>query len=450
MHLWEALQVHKGEVISLVGAGGKTTVMYRLGRELASLGWRVIATTTTMIRPPSLGVGEAVVVSSDPVEVLRLAEETLRLHSLITLAAKRIEAENKLKGIEPDLVEELLSLADAVIVEADGARGRSLKAPAAYEPVVPTATTLFVPIVGIDAVGCTLSEEAVHRPQLVAELTGLALGEVIPAAALARLLIHERGALKGAPAYARVMPFINKVQDANALAIARQIARQIKGAPPLARVLIGAAETDTPVLECWRRVSAIVLAAGASKRFGVPKQLLPLAGKAIIEHVLETVRATSVDEVVVVLGHAAGQIAEHIPADCRMVFNEHWEAGISSSIRAGLEAIDRRAEAVLFVLADQPLITVAALERILEAYYATTKPIVASECQGQRGIPALFDRCFFPELKNLQGDVGGRQIIARFPDKVVSVEVESPEILWDIDTATDYEKILERTKQMTS
>nr|MBC7244320.1 putative selenium-dependent hydroxylase accessory protein YqeC [Chloroflexota bacterium] len=444
MQLWEALQVHKGDVISFVGAGGKTTAMCRLGRELVSLGWHVIVTTTTMIRPPSLGPMEDLVVSSDPAEALCLVKESLHHNSLITLAAQRLETENKLKGIDLGLVETLINLADAIIIEADGAKGRSLKAPAAYEPVVPIETTLFVPVVGVDVVGSTLGEEAVHRPQLVAELTGLTPGEVINASVLAKLLVHEQGALKGAPAHARVMPFINKVQDDRALAIARQIARQIKAASPLDRVLIGAAATDNPVMECWRRVSAVVLAAGASKRFGMPKQLLPIAGKTMIEHVLDAVMATSVDEVIVVLGCSAEQITPCIPSACRTVWNEKWEAGMSSSICAGLEAIDRRSEAALFVLADQPLVTSSALERILLAYYRTTKPIVASSCEGRRSPPALFDRCLFPELKALHGDIGGRQVIARFEDKVVPVEVESPEICCDIDTDADYRRLLER------
>lgn len=444
MYLWEALQVRKGEVISFVGAGGKTTAMYCLGRELVKLGWRVITTTTTMIRPPSLGPREDLVVSSEPAEALHLVEEALRRNSLITLAAQRLEAENKLKGIDPAWVRALMHLADAVIIEADGAKGQSLKAPATYEPVVPSETTLFVPVVGIDVVGCPLNEESVHRPHLVAELTGLAPGEIINASTLAKLLVHGQGALKGAPVHARVVPFINKVQDRKRLAIARQIARQIKGISPVERVLIGAVATNTPVIECWRRVSAVVLAAGASKRFGLPKQLLPLAGKTMIEHVLEAVISTSVDEVIVVLGHAAEQIMTHTLPTCKIARNENWEAGISSSIRAGLEAVDCRAEAVLFVLADQPLVTSTALERILLAYYSTTEPIVASVCQGRRSTPALFDRRLFPELKTLRGDIGGRQVIARFEDEVVPVEVESPEICWDVDTDADYRKLLER------
>jgi molybdenum cofactor cytidylyltransferase len=447
MRLWEALQPRKGEVISFVGAGGKTTAMYCLGRELARQGWRVITTTTTMIRPPTLNPREGLIVESDSAQAVRLAKAALCHKRLITLASQRLEAENKLKGIELGLVAAIVELVDAVIVEADGARGLSLKAPAAYEPVVPSETTLLVPVVGIDAVGRRLTEETVHRPGLVARLTGWALGETIHPPLLARLLVHPQGALKGAPADARVAPLINKVHDEATLVAARQVASRIKANPSLERVLIGAVATDDPVIECWRRVSAVVLAAGASKRFGRPKQLLPAAGTTMIEHVLNVVRASSVDEVVVVLGHSAAQVAGRIPPGCRTVLNEDWESGISSSIRAGLEAIDGKAEAALFVLADQPHINSEGIERILQAYYGSIKSIVVPAYRGVTGAPVLFDRRRFPALKALRGDVGGRQIIARSANQVLTVEMQASDMFIDIDTPTDYEELRKRNER---
>jgi molybdenum cofactor cytidylyltransferase len=447
MRLWEALQPRKGEVISFVGAGGKTTAMYCLGRELASQGWRVITTTTTMIRPPTLNPREGLIVESDSAQAVRLVKAALRHKRLITLASQRLGAENKLKGIEPGLVAAITELVDAVIVEADGARGLSLKAPAAYEPVVPCATTLLVPVVGIDAVGRRLAEETVHRPELVARLTGWALGEMIHPSLLATLLVHPQGALKGAPADARVAPLINKVHDEATLVAARQVASLTKANPSLERVLIGAVATDEPVIECWRRVSAVVLAAGASKRFGRPKQLLPVAGTTMIEHVLNVVRASSVDEVVVVLGHCAAQVAGRIPPGCRTALNKDWEAGISSSIRVGLEAIDGKAVAALFVLADQPHINNEGIERILQAYYGSSKSIVVPAYRGQSGAPVLFDRRLFPALKALRGDVGGRQIIARYANQVLTVEMQSSDMFIDIDTPTDYDELRKRNER---
>jgi len=497
MRLCEALRVQKGEVVSFVGAGGKTHAMYGLGRELAGQGWRVIVTTTTHIRPPELQAGEELIVADDLAQAMDSTRKTLLRNSrpkrgygrnsslppkrgygvpMVTLATQLLPAENKLQGVPPEWVASLSTLADVVLIEADGSRGLPIKAPAAHEPVVPVETTLLVPVVGVDAVGFPLNETTAHRPALVAALTGLTLGDVLTPAAVAALLVHPQGALKGAPERARVAPLINKVEDEGTLSTARQIAALVKGTttresetrqpgsrtwdrggvgaasadlvpyltPAVDRVLIGAVATEDPIVECWRRVSAVVLAAGGSTRLGRTKQLLPLAGTTMIERVLQTVRQTGADETIVVLGHDAAEVAAHVPAGCRVVVNADWEAGISSSLQAGLEAVDPQSEAALFVLADQPLLTHAALQQILQAYYGTTRAIVAPVHHGQRGSPALFDRRMFPTLRALHGDVGGRQVIRQFPDEVLRVEMEAPEMFHDVDTAADYEELLKR------
>lgn len=447
MRLAEGLAVENGEVVAFVGAGGKTTAMFRLGRELTSRNWRVLVTTTTMIRPPTLQPGEGLVLARDRQQALELAAEALSQNHLLTLATQHLPALNKLKGVPPDWIAALMPLADVVLIEADGSRGLPLKAPAAHEPVIPPETSLLVPVVGIDAVGLTLSEENVHRPALVAALTGLALGDVITTAAVAAVLVHPQGALKNTPSHSRIVPLINKVQSETALDAARDVAARVKahrGRPEVQRVVIAALAADDPVTERWRRVSAVILAAGGSTRLGQPKQLLPVGGSTMIEHVLRAVMGTDVDQIIVVLGHAAAEIAPHIPAGCQIVLNQDWQAGIGSSIQAGLEAAHHRAEAVLFILADQPLLTSAALERILFAYYGTTKAIVVPVYSGQRGAPALFDRRTFAALRSLRGDVGGREVIRQLPHEVLLVEMEAAEMLFDVDTASDYEQLLKQ------
>ena len=447
MLLAEALAVEKGEVVAFVGAGGKTTAMFRLGRELASQGWRVLVTTTTMIRPPALQPGEGLVLAHDRQQALGLASEALGQNHLLTVATQHLPAQNKLKGVPPDWIAALMPLADAILIEADGSKGLPLKAPAAHEPVIPAETSLLVPVVGIDAVGRTLSEENVHRPERVAARSGLALGDVITPAAVAAGLGHPQGALKNPPSHARIVPLINQVQSQTALDAARDIAARVKarqGGAEVQRVVIAALAADDAVTECWRRVSAVILAAGGSTRLGQPKQLLPVGGSTMIEHVLQAVMGTTVDEIIVVLGHAAGEIAPHIPAGCQIVLNQDWQAGISSSIQAGLQAVHPRAEAVLFILADQPLLTSAALERILYAYYGTTKAIVAPVYRGQRGTPALFERRTFAALRSLRGDVGGSQVIRQLPHEVLPVEMEAAEMLFDVDTISDYEQLLKQ------
>jgi molybdenum cofactor cytidylyltransferase len=416
--------------------------MYRLASELGRLGWRVVTSTTAKIWPPSATQTEALVVESRADQALRSVEQALRRKHIITLASARSEPEGKLLGIDPDLIKLLATKADAVIVEADGARGLSLKAPAAHEPVVPAVTSLLVPVVGIDVVGQRLTAKSAHRPELVGEVAGLRPGEPVTTSTLAKLLVHQRGALKGAPATCRVAPLVNKARGTSALGAARQVASLVKGHPALWRVLIGTVASDDPIVECWRRVSAVVLAAGGSTRFGTPKQLLDFQGESIIEHVLRVLCSTSVDEVIVVLGHAAERIGPHVASGCRVVLNADWKAGISSSIRIGLEAVRHDSEAALFVLADQPCVSAEAIERILRAYYGSTMPIVVPVHQGQRGNPVLFDRRLFPALRQLRGDAGGRQILEHVPEAVLAVEMSAPDMFQDVDTQADYHKLM--------
>src|SRR4030042_4535629 len=170
MRLSRALEVNRKDVVSLVGAGGKTTTMFRLADELAAEGWKVIGTTTTMIWHEDRC--ESVVLEPDATRLLEKVRAELTRHNRITVAVGLDEAQGKLIGVEPALVDALIALpeVDIVIVEADGAKGRSLKAPAAHEPVIPSSTSVLTPVAAVDALGQPLGERTVQRPESVARV----------------------------------------------------------------------------------------------------------------------------------------------------------------------------------------------------------------------------------------------------------------------------------------
>jgi molybdenum cofactor cytidylyltransferase len=188
------------------------------------------------------------------------------------------------------------------------------------------------------------------------------------------------------------------------------------------------------------RVAAIVLAAGASQRFGQPKQLLPVGSKTMIQHVVDVVLDSPVEQVIVVLGYRAAEIGASI-ADrpVQVVVNEKWQSGLSSSVQAGVLAVKAEVDAALFVLADQPGVTAEVIARLIERYRQTRAPIVVPTHRGRRGNPVLFDRSLFAGLMEVKGDQGGRQLIARQGDKLEEVEVETEAIFTDVDTAEDYQ-----------
>jgi len=438
MLLSKALAINRGDIVSFVGAGGKTTAMYRLAHELASLGWRVVTTTTTMIRPPTLEQSEETILEANPSLLLQKVERALESHQHITVATRQKQDEKgKLVGLDPELVGKLATVppVEALIVEADGARGRSLKAPAPYEPPLPPATTILVPMMAADALGQPLDERIAHRPQLVARLTRTSLGDLVTPEVAAQVIAHPEGGLKNAPPSARVIPLINKV-DSSTLAPAQEVANYLISANSIDRVLLGAvAEPDT-ILECWTKVAGIILAAGESRRLGRPKQLLPLGEKTMLEHVVEVALSSPLQEVVVALGHRAEEIRPLLRG-IKVVVNEEWPQGLSGSLRVGLEALSPQFEACLFFLADQPKVTPQLVDSLITRHRRTLAPIVAPRCRGRRGNPVLFARFLFPELLGLRGEEGGRSLIEKHRHLVEWVEVDSGDYFLDIDTLED-------------
>jgi len=186
-------------------------------------------------------------------------------------------------------------------------------------------------------------------------------------------------------------------------------------------------------------VAAIVLAAGESQRFGQPKQLLPVGNKTMIQHVVDIALDSPLEQVIVVLGCRATEVRASLAGrPVQVVVNEKWKSGLSSSVQTGLSAVNPEVGAALFVLADQPGVTMEVIAKLVERYRETRAPIVVPTHQGRRGNPVLFDRSLFSELMEVKGDQGGRQLIAEHGGKLEEVEVETEAIFTDIDTAEDY------------
>ncbi len=250
--LTEALGLKEREVISLVGAGGKTTLMYRLAKELYLGGKGVVTTTTTKILEPKPEENNFLFIDPDEKKVKNFVLGHLDQYRHLTIAEERLES-GKLKGISADLVNELWSLdkINTVIVEADGAAGRPVKAPRKWEPVIPTATTLVVAILGVDGVGKELNEENVFHPEGVSRITGIPIGEKLTDEATAVLVVHPEGLFKGAPPSSRVVAFLNKVDIPKGLATGKGIAKKIleKKHPQIERVVLGRLRDERPVAE---------------------------------------------------------------------------------------------------------------------------------------------------------------------------------------------------------
>ena len=192
-----SLDLRGREVVSLVGAGGKTTLMYCLAKELLLAGEKVVTTTTTKILEPSSEETPCLFVHSDEEELRQLALQHIDQFRHITLARERIES-RKLRGISPDLVSLLCNSPeiDMMIIEADGAAGRPVKAPRGWEPVIPAHTTLVVGLLGVDGVGKELNEENLFQAERVSKLTRIPMGEKMTCEGMSILMVHPQGIFK--------------------------------------------------------------------------------------------------------------------------------------------------------------------------------------------------------------------------------------------------------------
>jgi molybdenum cofactor cytidylyltransferase len=181
---------------------------------------------------------------------------------------------------------------------------------------------------------------------------------------------------------------------------------------------------------------AVVLAAGASSRFGSPKQLVRFEGQPLLLRVLSLATELAGSAVSVVLGANAAEIVRVLPTStATTVVNRDWHEGLASSIRAAVQRLPGSCDGVMLMLADQPLISSATLERLAATWRKAPRSIVASVYGEVVGVPAIFPRWSFNDLMALRGDQGARLLINRFADHVV--RVDNPEAAVDIDYAED-------------
>lgn len=189
------------------------------------------------------------------------------------------------------------------------------------------------------------------------------------------------------------------------------------------------------------RVAGIVLAAGASRRLGQPKQLLPLGGRPVIAHTLAAARRSMLDTLVLVVGAHAGEVLDAIDTDgLTIVHNPDYAEGQSTSVLAGLRALPDDADAALFLLGDQPLVQSEVIDALVQERLASGASIVQPLYQDGPGNPVLIGRELFAELESLSGDTGARPLLQSHREAIARVAVKAARPL-DIDTQEDYARL---------
>lgn len=441
MRLSDALRIRPGQSIAFIGAGGKSTAIRTLVEELQPI-HPIVSTTTTKLTlsQSNLAQKHLMLESSNSFKRVR---HILRSGRSILVTNGQEDREPKWKGLDPKQMDELrevcLEEGALLLIEADGARMKSWKAPVEHEPVVPEWVDLVITMAGLEVIGKPFTSEYCHRAARAKELLGIEGDASIEGKHVSELLKSDQGGLKGIPACSRVRAFLRQSESQNDIEIGRKIAFDVLASDRIQSVIIGTLDPEKPIKEAIGRTAGIVLAAGSSTRLEGPKQLLPFRGKPLVSYAVESAQMAGLAPIVLVLGdheHAIRQAVEGY--DIKIVRNPNPDLGQSSSLQIGLNSMGSNVEAAIFLLADMPLISPDLMSEMIMRHRRGLSPIIVPYAGGRRGNPVLFDRVTFEKLSQIEGDRGGRVIFSAFNHERLEWD---DSIHFDVDTPEDIERL---------
>jgi molybdenum cofactor cytidylyltransferase len=448
MKLSQALRTGNTPALALVGAGGKTTALFLLAKEMV----RAIVTTTTHLGAWQLPA-ECRRIEAD----LELPNIGLNLGSGITAITGRLDVKtNRYLGLSGQRISELKTFAHGhglpLLIEADGSHQRPLKAAAPHEPAIPDFSDRVVVVAGLTGLGKPMNGETVHRPEIFACASGLAIGDDITPGALMKLLADPvAGGMKNIPSAARRIVLLNQADTSGLRSQGAIIASTLLD--HFHSGVVARLEKKPPkIVAVYERVAGIILAAGSSSRFGRAKQLLEYHGKPFVRTVVETALAAGLSPVVLVRGADADRIDSAVGGlPIQTVHNADWQSGQDSSVRAGISTLitspgpcggERGLGGAIFLHADQPLVTVEVVRALMERHAKGLPVILAPVVAGRRADPVLMDRELFPELLTLSGNQGWRPLFSRHPVEFLPWLDDG--LLLDVDTPEDYARLMNR------
>jgi len=420
--------------VVFVGAGGKTTAMIRLAKEL---GTKVIVSATTHLGAWQTGFADKHI-STDASTLKEIADDFQGI-LLVTGSSNgdRIKPTNDklLLWLYHYCKENSIPL----LIEADGSRQKPLKAWADHEPPIPDFVDLIVHVVGLSSLNKPLAGEHVHRVDIFSALSDLEIGKIISSDAVVRVLTHLDGGMKNIPASARKVVLLNQADTPELQSTAHTMTSRLLS---FHQSVVIASLAKDKIYAVHEPIAGIILAAGESSRFGKPKQLLDWKGQPFVRAVTQTAIRAGLSPVIVVTGSNVEQVEAAISdLPVTIVHNKNWRGGQSSSIKEGIKAItSSQAAGAIFLLSDQPQVNTAIIHALLEKHAERLYPVVAPMILDRRGNPVLFDRVTFPDLMMIEGDTGGRAIFHKH--KVEYLPWHDDSLLLDVDTPEQYQRLI--------
>ena len=437
------------QTISLVGAGGKSTVLFQLARQLQSS----IVTATSHLGVWQIPFADHHIIANDLTDLQNMPRQG------VVLVTGEIE-NDRTKPVSDIILGRLRENSKEnnipLLIEADGSRQKPVKAPAAHEPPIPEFTETVIVLAGLASIDKPLTEEYVHRAEIFSQLSGLQIGKTITPQAIISMLTHPLGGLKNIPTTARRIALLNQADTPKLDSLGGGMAPQLLD--QFQSVIVGSCEQN--IFHAFEHTAAILLAAGEAARFGSPKQLLDWKGKPFVRHIAETALQSGLRPVVVVTGFHAADVESCLKdLPVHIVRNPEYQQGQSTSIKAGIHFISASPKydgglnsfwkgqvgAAIFLLADQPQIPAEVIRALTESHARELQSVLAPlVLEERRANPVLFDRVTFPDLLQLTGDIGGRAIFPKY--KVEYIPWHDDILLLDVDNPEDYQRLVDIEK----
>lgn len=434
------LRADLSDCTAFAGSGGKTTALFQLARTLPQ---PVIVTATSHLGTWQIGLADHHIMTDSPGPLEEL-EDGLKGVLLVTGPMDG----DRTRPVHDNLlhwIHQFCGYQDIpLLIEADGSRQKSIKAWADHEPAIPAFADQVVQVVGLSALGKTLSDETVHRAELYSDISGLSLGETIHSEAITQALLHPNGGEKNIPEKARKVVLLNQADTPELQAAAYGMVRPLLFGYD--SVLVSSLLYEQ-IYAVHEPIAGVILAGGKSSRYGQAKQLLDWRGEPFVRAVTRTAREAGLSPVVVVSGAHSDRIESAVKdLDVELAHNPQWQSGQGSSIRTGISHLQkiegqrRRVGGAIFLLADQPQVTPSILRALVEKHAEGLYPVVAPMVMDRRANPVLFDRSTFNDLAALEGDVGGRAIFHKH--QVEYLPWHDDRLLLDVDTPEMYRRLL--------
>lgn len=422
---YKNFNINKKDIIAITGAGGKTSLIFFLAKKLAQFGKVLITTTTKMYKP-----------SSENYETLKIGDKTyLGEEKNISIIAKS-EIDKKITSLSYEEIEKLKDSFDYILIEADGAKEKSLKFWNDTEPCIPNFVTKVIGVINCEIFNQDFNENNIHRFNLAPKILLEFSNKKIDADFLSRYILSA-DYFKNTPSYAEKFIFFNGIDGEkkldrlnNSLKTINKILKE----KDFSNIILGSIKNSE--FYPYQKVDAVVMASGFSKRMGFNKLKLEYNSISLLENCLKKLSAIPFNEVLV-CGREDWVKSLSKKYNFKYLDNLTAHLGQSESIKLGVK--NSNGKGITFFTADQPLLSE---KTILILYYnfLKTNLITIPIVNNNRFSPVFFPENKKSELLELKGDTGGKIVIKNTPF-INLISFSSEKEFFDIDTEEDYYNI---------